>query len=124
MTRFDQDWCNTLVEGVSSLGTAGPLRLLYVITDTEEGKMAFSLRDDGTSITATAGKLPRGEKADITVTAKESVLVDIWSGTRSRDEAFMAGDIKIEGAYSRWLDELVATFEASPWASAWERTLS
>ena len=123
MARFDQDWCDALVAGASALGTSGDQRVLYVVTNAEEGKVAFSIREDGGELSATAGKLPRGEKAEITITAKEAVLLDIWSGARTRDEAFMAGDIKVEGLYDKWLDDLVGAFEVSPWASAWERAV-
>ena len=85
----------------------------------EEGKAAFWLSDDGKTFGALAGKLPRGEKADITITAKESVLLALWAGRRTRDEAFMAGDVKVEGAYAHWLDQVVPTFEAAPWSEAW-----
>ena len=67
----------------------------------------------------TSGKLPRGQKPDITVTIKEPVLRSIWSGELARDAAFMAGDIKVEGAYQRWLDELVPLFSTGPWVDAW-----
>ena len=93
--------------------------MLFVITDTDEGKVAFNLADTGGELTVTSGKLPRGVKADITVTAKEPVINAVWAGARRRDEAFMAGDIKVEGAYARWLDEVVPAFESSPWAEAW-----
>ncbi len=121
MPRFDQDWCDDLANaaGQSRLASQGPIQVLYVITDTSEGKVAFVLTDDGTSTTATAGKLPRGEKADLTVTAKEVVMSDLWAGERTRDEAFMAGDIKIEGPYARWLDEIVGVFDSAPWSEAW-----
>lgn len=122
MGRFDQQWCDELVAEMPP-PSASPLRVLYVVTDTDEGKVAFSITSDSAGTTATAGKLPRGEKADITITAKESVLVDIWSENRTRDEAYMAGDIKVEGAYDIWLDELVGLFEDSPWASAWQRSV-
>ena len=120
MTRFDENWCTALVDAVgTSSGLAAPIRVLFVVTDTEEGKAAFWLSDDGETLAAMAGKLPRGEKADITITAKESVLLTLWDGTRTRDEAFMAGDLKVEGAYARWLDDLVPAFEAAPWSKAW-----
>ena len=38
---------------------------------------------------------------------------------RTRDAAFMRGDLKIEGAYERWIDELVPLFQSEPWLSAW-----
>lgn len=123
MARFDQEWCDELVAEAPTTGVPDAIRVLYVVTDTEEGKVAFSITDDGDQPSATAGKLPRGEKADITVTAKESVLIEIWSGARTRDEAFMAGDIKVEGAYDTWLDILGRAFETSPWSSAWERSI-
>lgn len=120
MSRYDADWCAALAGGVgTSSGLTAPIRILYVVTDTEEGKAAFWLSDDGKTFGALAGKLPRGEKADITITAKESVLLALWAGRRTRDEAFMAGDVKVEGAYAHWLDQVVPTFEAAPWSEAW-----
>lgn len=122
MSRYEQEWCDALVAAVggsSDFSHGELIRILYIVTDTEEGKVAFNVSDDGTELTATAGKYPRGVKADITITVKESVLVDLWSGSRTRDGAFMAGDIKIEGAYARWLDELVPAFAESPWYEAW-----
>lgn len=119
MTRFDQSWCDQLAGAVGGLGTESPVRILYVVTETDEGKVAFHLQIDNESTEATAGKLPRGEKADVTVTAKEAVLAAIWSGDRNRDEAFMAGDIKVEGAYNQWLDVLVPLFAAPDWSKAW-----
>ena len=117
---FDQDWCDQLhsaAEGASAAGVT--LRLLYVVTDTDEGKVAFNMDiEDGAPTAVTAGKLPRGEKADVTVTIKEAVLRQLWSGDLTRDAAFMAGDIKIEGAYQRWLDELVPLFSDGAWAAA------
>lgn len=125
MTRFDQEWCDALASAVgqtSAFNSSASVRLLYVVTDTADGKVAFTISDDGSALAVTAGKLPRGEKADITVTAKESVLSELWSGARSHDAAFMAGDIKVEGDYARWLDELVPAFGQAPWADAWARS--
>lgn len=121
MSRYEQPWCDDLVEAASAASFAGDgATVLYVVTDTEEGKVAFHLQFTGDSaVVATAGKLPRGHKADITVTIKEPVLAALWSGERTRDEAFMAGDIKVEGAYNRWLDEMVPLFQSEPWATAW-----
>lgn len=122
MARYDQEWCDALAGtvGAGPHNDADPMRLLYVVTDTEEGKVAFHLDlvNGGVGV-ATAGKLPRGEKADVSVTAKEAVLLELWAGDRARDAAFMRGDLKIEGAYDRWLDELTPLFQAAPWASAW-----
>lgn len=123
MARYDQTWCDALVDaaGGEPSGEMPPLQLLVVVTDTEEGKVAFHLDFDGGVIhAATAGKLPRGQKATVTVTAKEAVLFDLWTGARTRDAAFMRGDLKIEGAYERWLDELVPLFQAEPWAATWK----
>jgi putative sterol carrier protein len=122
MTRYGDEWVAALasaVDGADGDDTEA-LLLLYVVTDTEDGKVAFNLSfEDGRCVAATAGKLPRGTKADVTVTAKEAALLPLWAGERSRDAAFMAGDLKIEGAYERWLDELVPRFVAAPWAEAW-----
>lgn len=122
MAKYDQDWCDALALAVGGSATtdAKKMRLLYVVTDTPDGKVAFNLELDGGAITsATAGKLPRGEKADVTVTIKEEVLLALWRGERKRDAAFMRGDIKVEGAYQRWLDELVPLFSATAWSVAW-----
>lgn len=115
--RYNQEWVDALVSE-NNTSTAQALRLLFIVSDTAEGKVAFHLDFDG-GVVGTAGKLPRGEKADVTVTAKESALLELWSGDRTRDAAFMAGDLKIEGAYQRWLDELVPLFSSDAWAAAW-----
>ena len=122
MTRYDEDWCRGLAESAASAATNGiNLTIVYVVTDTDDGKVAFHLElANGSPVHITPGKLPRGHKADITVTVKEPVLLSILEGSRTRDEAFMAGDLKIEGSYHRWLDELVPLFENSPWLEAWE----
>lgn len=121
MPSYEQDWCDALATAVGAVDAEhDPIRLLYVVTDTEDGKVAFNLElEKGSVVAATAGKLPRGEKADVTVTIKEPILHQLWAGEQRRDVAFMRGDIKIEGAYHRWLDELVPLFEADPWTSAW-----
>lgn len=122
MSRFEEEWCRALAASVGSeqLVDIEPLRLLVVVTDTDAGKLAFHLDLEGGAVAAaTAGRLPRGQKADVTVTAKEPVLLELWRGERRRDAAFMRGDLKIEGDYARWLDELVPLFEAEPWAAAW-----
>ncbi len=122
MARYEQDWCDMLAAAVgdAALGEHEPLRLLYVITDTDDGKVAFNIDlIDGAVQACTSGKLPRGEKADVTVTVKEAIIVELWAGSRKRDAAFMRGDVKIEGAYARWLDELVPLFESDPWSTAW-----
>ncbi|MDW3180343.1 MAG: SCP2 sterol-binding domain-containing protein [Acidimicrobiia bacterium] len=124
MARYDQEWCDALASlvGPDALTDDSGMRLLYVVSDTEEGKVAFNLDLSGGAVAAaTAGKLPRGEKADVTVTAKEAVLLELWRGKRSRDAAFMRGDLKIEGAYQRWLDELVPLFQVDPWNAAWSK---
>ena len=127
MTRYDDAWVANLqaaTDGAQADDSA-PLMLLYVVTDTEEGKVAFHLEfDAGRCVAATPGKLPRGHKADVTVTAKEAALLQLWQGERSRDAAFMAGDLKIEGAYERWLDELVPRFADAPWTDAWAAAAS
>ena len=120
MTRFDQDWVDALAGaggGIDEL--TEPMRLLFVVTDTSDGKAAFFLDLESDTAAGTAGRLPRGEKANITVTAKESALEALWSGNRSYDAAFMSGDLKVEGAYERWLDVLTPAFGQSPWAHAW-----
>jgi len=122
VARYDQDWCDRLTAAVGAQnGDQAEMRLLYVITDTEDGKVAFHLDlAKGGIVCATHGRVPRGQdKADVTVTAKEPVARELWMGERTRDAAFMRGDLKIEGAYERWLDELVPLFSADPWASAW-----
>ena len=44
MSRYDADWCAALAGGVgTSSGLTAPIRILYVVTDTEEGKAAFWL---------------------------------------------------------------------------------
>lgn len=121
--RYSQEWVDALVGGAGG-STAETLRLLYVITDTVDGKVAFHVDFADGEVAGTAGKLPRGERADVTVTAKEAALVELWSGDRSRDAAFMAGDLKIEGAYQRWLDELVPMFSDGDWAAAWSSAAS
>ena len=124
MSRYDQDW----VDSVSAAGGPVPTiadtcRLLFVVTDTADGKAPFYLDLDPAAATVgRAGRLPRGEKADITVTAKEATLVELWSGTRSYDAAFMSGDLKVEGAYERWLDGVTPAFASEPWATAWAAT--
>ncbi len=125
MTRYDQDWVDTLAGIGGAIGElTEPLRLLFVVTDTPDGKAAFFLDLDGDSVGGTAGRLPRGEKAQITVTAKEAALETLWSGERSYDAAFMSGDLKVEGAYERWLDILTPAFATSPWADAWSAATS
>lgn len=122
MGHYDQDWCNALAAAVGpGTGDQSEMRLLFVITDTEDGKKAFHLDlDRGGVVASVEGRVPRGQpKADVTVTVKEPVIRALWSGERTRDEAFMRGDLKIEGAYERWLDELVPAFNADPWAAAW-----
>lgn len=122
MTRYEQPWVDELVGLAAGASETEhePCRLLWIVTDTEAGKAAFHLDlEKGRPIAGTAGKPPRGQTADITVTAKESVAMTIWSGSESRDEAFMTGDVKVEGTYERWLDELVPVFQASPWSEAW-----
>ena len=119
MSRYDQDWVDAITSDAGGVGEGEPLRLLYSITDTDDGKAAFHLDIGGGSTRGVAGKLPRGEKADLTITAKEVDLVDVWSGVRSRDAAFMSGDLKVEGGYERWLNELIPLFENAPWSDAW-----
>ncbi len=122
MATYDQDWCDSLASAVGAgTGEQAPMRLLFVITDTEDGKVAFHLDlDKGGIVSAIHGRVPRGQdKANVTVTVKESVIRELWAGERTRDAAFMRGDLKIEGSYERWLDELVPLFTAEPWSSAW-----
>ncbi len=121
MTAYDQTWCDALAERTADAAADGvDLVMLYVVTDTEDGKVAFNLELVGGKPThVTAGRMPRGQKADITITVKEPVLRDLWAAEKTRDAAFMAGDIKVEGVYHRWLDELVPLFETDPWQTAW-----
>lgn len=121
MNRYDQQWCDSIAQASASASIEGlDATVLYVVTDTEEGKVAFYLElVKGVPTQVVAGKLPRGQKADITLTVKEPVLIALWSGERTRDETFMAGDIKVEGAYNRWLDEIVPAFESDPWLTTW-----
>ena len=121
MTRYDQEWVDALVDAGGTIeGLAEPLRLLFVVTDTADGKTAFFLDiDPDAGVTGSAGRLPRGVKADLTVTAKEAVLHRLWAGERSYDAAFMSGDLKVEGGYNVWLDELTPAFAVAPWFAAW-----
>ena len=126
MTIYEEQWCAALAESAAkATGEGVDLTVLYVITDTDDGKVAFHMGlESGAPAHVTPGKLPRGTKPDITVTAKDPVIRAIWAGERSRDEAFMAGDLKIEGAYQRWLDEVVPLFEAEPWRDSWSTSAS
>jgi len=122
--RYDQVWVDGLVSSSASAPEKGygAVRVLYVITDIEgdAGKAAFHLDiDAGRAVGGATGKPSRAEAADVTVTAKEAIFLAVWSGARSRDAVFMAGDFKVEGAYERWIDELVPTFEAPAWSAAW-----
>lgn len=124
MSPYDQNWVDALVAEVAAAaplpGLTLPLRLLYLITDTADGKQAFHLDFvDGQLRAGTAGKPPRGESADVTITIREDVALALWTGARSRDAAFMAGDLKVEGSYEQWLDQLVPAFETPPWSTAW-----
>ena len=121
MTNYEQPWCDALAAQADGAAAEGvDLVVLYVVTDTEDGKVAFHAElTSGKPAQITAGRMPRGHKADVTVTVKEPILRSLWVGEVSRDSAFMAGDIKIEGAYQRWLDELVPLFESDPWKAAW-----
>ena len=123
MDRYDQAWVDALVVSVPAEPIAGlpdELRVLYVITDAPDGKFAFFLDlASGVVTNGTAGRLPRGQKAGITITIKEPILLQLWSGELSRDTAFMAGDIKVEGAYEVWLDQLVPAFENDAWSAMW-----
>lgn len=127
MARYDQSWCDALAEALAaeSDSETAPMRLVTVVADTDEGKVAFIIDLVGGAVSAvTAGKPPRGEKPDVTVTAKESVILEVWSGGRARDAAFMRGDLKVEGAYERWLDEVVPLFETEQGRAAWEAAAS
>jgi len=122
--RYDQAWIDELVSSAASAPDTGhgAFRVLYVITDIEgdADKAAFHLDIDvGRAVGGATGKPSRAEPAEVTVTAKEAVFVDVWAGARSRDAVFMAGDFKVEGAYERWIDELVPTFEEPDWSTAW-----
>ena len=121
MTRYDQDWADALASAAGPVaGLEGSVRILFVVTDTADGKAAFFVDlADGVVESATAGRLPRGEKADITVTAMEDKLLEIWRGERSHDAAFMRGDLKVEGAYADWLDRVTPAFAERPWSAAW-----
>lgn len=123
MGRYDQAWVDALVGSAPAEPISGlpdDLRVLYVITDAPDGKFAFFLDlASGVVASGTAGRLPRGEKAGITVTIKEPILHQMWSGELGRDAAFMAGDIKVEGAYEVWLDVLVLAFENDAWSATW-----
>jgi len=123
MGRYDQAWVDALVASAPDEPISGlpdVLRVLYVITDAPDGKFAFFVDlASGVVTSGTAGRLPRGEKAGITITIKEPILLQLWSGELSRDAAFMAGDIKVEGAYEVWLDGLVPAFENDAWSATW-----
>lgn len=121
MSRYDQTWVDALVADAGPIENLdAPCRLLFLITDTEDGKAAFFIDfADGAVESATSGRLPRGQRADITVTAKEAILLELWSGSRSYDAAFMSGDLKVEAAYERWLDQITPAFATSPWSAAW-----
>jgi len=122
--RYDQVWVDELVSSAASAPDTGheAVRVLYVVTDIEgdADKAAFHLDvDAGRAVGGATGKPSKVEPADVTVTAKEAIFLDVWTGARSRDAVFMAGDFKVEGAYERWIDELVPTFEESGWSAAW-----
>jgi len=121
VTNYEQPWCDALAAQAGGAAAEGvDLVVLYVVTDTEDGKVAFHAElISGKPAQITAGRMPRGHKADVTVTVKEPILRSLWVGEVSRDSAFMAGDIKIEGAYPQWLDQLVPMFGDEPWRSAW-----
>ena len=121
MSEFEQTWCDALRERAAPANVPGlDLVALFVVTDTAEGKRAFHMElAEGAPAQITTGRMPRRHKADVTVTVKEAVLRSLWAGDVSLDAAFMAGDIKVEGAYERWLDELVPLFESEPWKDAW-----
>ena len=121
MSRYDQAWVDALVAEAGPVeGLDDQCRILFVVTDTEDGKAAFFVDlTDGAVDSATSGRLPRGQTADITVTAKEAILLELWTGAQSYDAAFMRGDLKIEGAYECWLDQITPAFTTASWSAAW-----
>lgn len=123
---FDDAWATSLSDALVKTDLAwehDDLVVLFAMTNSDaevadaKGRLWFQI--EVMSGQVTLGKMKRGTKPAISVTLKEPTWAALWTGDRNYDEAFMSGDLKVEGAYHVWLDQLTPLF-VGDWAAALE----
>ena len=115
MTRFlSEEWLTELEEIGSKL-PKGNLSLViqYEISGTEQGKLRFSLVIKDSQIKEIlTGK---NKNADCGVSTTSTEAFKILSGKKKVIEAFMQGDLKVEGDYQRYLIDFESVRKSEQW---------
>ena len=115
MTRFlSEEWLTELEEIGSKL-PKGNLSLViqYEISGTEQGKLRFSLVIKDSQIKEIlTGK---NKNADCGVSTTSTEAFKILSGEKKVIEAFMQGDLKVEGDHQRYLIDFESVRKSEQW---------
>ena len=115
MTRFlSEEWLTELEEIGSKL-PKGNLSLViqYEISGTEQGKLRFSLVIKDSQIKEIlTGK---NKNADCGVSTTSTEAFKIFSGEKKVIEAFMQGDLKVEGDHQRYLIDFESVRKSEQW---------
>ncbi|MEE2683351.1 MAG: SCP2 sterol-binding domain-containing protein [Actinomycetota bacterium] len=115
MSEFLSDeWLTELQEKGSQLPETGVSALCqYEISGTSQGKVRFYVQINHGRITNVAeGK---HQDSDCVITTSAKVALQILSGERDSIEAFMQGDLKVEGNYQHYLLGLNSLRKSVPW---------
>ncbi len=115
MTRFlSEEWLTELGEIGSKL-PKGKFSLIiqYEISGTEQGKLRFSLviKDSQVKEILTG----KNKNADCGVSTTFAEAFKILSGKKKVIEAFMQGDLKVEGDHQRYLIDFESVRKSEQW---------
>lgn len=112
------------VEELKNLGSKLPkvqgasISCQYEISGTPEGKIRYYIVwKEGSVSEASKGKL---DNPECSFTAKYDDIREIFFGRISTEEAFMRGDLKVEGDYKKFLVDLHDWRHSPKYRKLWE----
>lgn len=116
MDYLGDDWMDAVIAEAGSVRVDEPsegatLVIQTVVTDGPRGDVAFHLSIDGTNLAVRRG---HAVQPTVSFTQHFAVAVDVASGRRSAQEAFMAGDIRVGGDATALIEHRssLGTFDA------------
>ena len=115
MTRFlSEEWLTELEEAGSKLPEGKfSITIQYEISGTDQGKLRFSVVIKDSRIKEISNG--KNTNADCGVSTTLSEAFKILSGEKKIIEAFMQGDLKVEGDHQRYLIDFESVRKSEHW---------
>ena len=121
---LSEEWLEELAETTSNLPEQKEVdgRVKFVITSTPLGKIQFCLK----IVSGKVQELVSGviKDSDVTVTFRYPDAVAWFKGELDTDLAYMNGQCKFEGDYTRFVYHLRSVFSGDAWTTTLESLVS